>query len=135
KFLDSLDLKSLTILHIVRVPVELVLYYLFIDKVIPEDMTFTGRNFDIIMGLTAPLMYYSAFNKKYSQQILLAWNILGVILLVNIVVVAVLSTTTPLQQFGFDQPNVAIAHFPFNWLPSVVVPIVFLAHFAALRKL
>lgn len=135
EFLDNLNLKSITLLHIIRFPVEIVLYYLFLAGTIPEEMTFAGRNFDIIMGLTAPLLYYFAFNKKYTHQILLVWNILGVILLVNIVVVAILSTTTPLQQFGFDQPNIAIAHFPFNFLPSIVVPIVFLAHFAAIRHL
>src|SRR5688500_6996599 len=64
RFLDSLDLKFLTLLHIVRIPVELVLYWLFLQKGVPELITFEGRNFDILSGLTAPLIYYFGFVKK-----------------------------------------------------------------------
>ncbi|MFZ8477569.1 hypothetical protein ACO1MN_15020, partial [Staphylococcus aureus] len=60
-FLRSFDLKILTIFHIIRIPVELVLYWLFLHKAIPDLMTFEGRNFDIVSGLTAPLVYYFAF--------------------------------------------------------------------------
>ena len=40
-----------------------------------------------------------------------------------------------MQQFGFEQPNVAILHFLFVWLPGVVVPLVLLAHVVAIRRL
>ena len=36
---------------------------------------------------------------------------------------------------GFEQPNVAILHVPFVWLPGGVVPLVLLAHVAALWQL
>jgi len=36
KWIEKLDLMTLTILHIVRIPVELVLYGLFLEKAIPE---------------------------------------------------------------------------------------------------
>jgi hypothetical protein len=48
ELLDSLPIKNLTYMNIVRIPVELVLYGLFLNKAIPELMTFEGRNFDII---------------------------------------------------------------------------------------
>lgn len=47
-FIDSLPLINLTYLNIVRIPVELVLFWLFLNKVVPELMTFEGRNFDIL---------------------------------------------------------------------------------------
>src|SRR5258708_5304086 len=40
KYIDSLDTKILTILHTIRIPVELVLFWLFVNKVIPKLMTF-----------------------------------------------------------------------------------------------
>jgi hypothetical protein len=135
-FLDSLDNKTLTILHIVRIPVEISLYYLFIAKVIPQEMTFEGRNLDIIAGITAPIIYYFGYTKNsLPKAILILWNIICVGLLMNIVVVAVLSTATALQQFGFNQPNIAIAFFPFNLLACVIVPLVLLAHSVTLRNL
>ena len=63
-FIDKLNLKTLTILHIVRIPVEIVLFWLSIDKVVPGLMTFEGRNFDILSGLSAPAIYYFGFVKK-----------------------------------------------------------------------
>ena len=57
-YLDNLDTKALTILHIVRIPVELCLYWLFLHKAIPKLMTFEGRNFDIIAGITTPFIFY-----------------------------------------------------------------------------
>jgi hypothetical protein len=64
EFIDGLDLKSLTILHTIRIPVELVLFFLFTYKAVPELMTFEGRNFDILSGITAPVIFYFAFIRK-----------------------------------------------------------------------
>jgi hypothetical protein len=63
-YLDTSNIKALTILHIVRAPVELVLFWLFLYKAVPKLMTFEGRNFDILSGLTDKVIYYFAFIKK-----------------------------------------------------------------------
>jgi hypothetical protein len=136
KFIDGLSIKYLSILHIVRIPVELVLFWLFLNKAVPQLMTFEGRNFDIAAGITAPLVYYFGFIKNHlSKKIILIWNFICLALLINIVVNAVLSAPTPIQQFAFEQPNVAILYFPFNLLPAVIVPLVLFSHLAAIRKL
>lgn len=135
-WLDGLDTKTLTLLHIVRIPVELTLYWLFLQKAVPQIMTFAGRNYDIIAGLTAPIVYYLGFvRNSLGKTVLLIWNILCIGLLANIVITAVLSAPTSFQQFGFDQPNIAILYFPFVWLPCCVVPLVLLSHLVCIRKL
>jgi hypothetical protein len=134
-FMDRWNIGQLVLLHSVRIPVELVLYGLFLAKAIPKIMTFAGANFDILAGLSAPLIYYFGVAKhKLSRKMLIAWNILSLCLLANIVSIAILSSSSPFQRFGFDQPNIAIAHFPFFWLPGVVVPIVLISHLAALKQ-
>ena len=50
-FIEKLPLKILTLLHIIRIPVEIVLFWLFEQKMIPQLMTFEGRNFDILSGI------------------------------------------------------------------------------------
>lgn len=136
RFLDSLQLDRLTLLHIVRIPVEIVLFWLFLNKSIPQIMTFEGQNVDVLSGLTAPVVHYLGFVKKrLSRHVLIAWNVICLALLANIVVTAVLSVPSPFQQLAFDQPNVGILYFPFVWLPSVVVPLVLVAHLSALRQL
>lgn len=135
-FTSQLNLKHLALIHTIRIPVEFVLYYLFVAKAIPAIMTFEGRNFDILAGLTAPFIYYFGFVKnKLSSKTIIIWNLISLGLLVNIVTIVVLCAKTPFQQFAFDEPDIAIGHFPFNWLPSVVVPIVFISHLSTLRQL
>ena len=136
RFLDALSLPVITYLNSVRVLVEIVLYGLFIHHQVPELITFEGRNVDIIAGLTAPVMAYFSFNRPVlSTRWLLAWNVLALLLLANVVTHAILSVPLPFQQLAFEQPNVAILKFPFIWLPSFVVPIVLLGHLVAIRRL
>ena len=136
EFIDSLDLAKITYINIVRVPVEIVLFWLFTNKVIPELMTFEGRNFDIFAGITAPLIAYYGIQKgKLNQKGILIWNFICLGLLLNIVVNALLSAPSPFQKFAFEQPNIAILNFPFSWLPTFIVPIVMFGHLTSIRKL
>jgi|SRR6218665_555105 len=135
-FVDELQLKSLTLLHVVRIPVEIVLYYLYIQKLVPSAMTFEGHNPDILSGISAMAIYYFCFvANKWSRKVLLVWNFICLLLLLNIVAIAVLSAQTPFQQMAFDQPNIGVTYFPFVLLPSVIVPLVLLSHLAAIRQL
>lgn len=136
KYIDHLNLMHLTLLHTVRIPVEIVLYLLFLNKVVPELMTFEGRNYDIISGLTAPVIFYFGFiKKKINRNLLLLWNFICLLLLINVVVIAILSAPFFFQKFAFTQPNIAILYFPFTWLPACVVPLVLLSHLTSIRRL
>ncbi len=135
-FIDGLDPAKLTLVHIVRVPVEIVLFLLFTFGTIPELMTFEGRNLDILSGLSAPLIYYFGYRKKsIGRKLLIIWNFICIGLLVNIVTHAILAAPFPFQQLAFDQPNRAVLYFPFVWLPLFIVPLVLFAHLVCLRNL
>lgn len=135
-FTRQLNPGLLTRFHMVRIPVEMVLYLLYLGHQVPEIMTFAGGNYDIISGLTAPFIYYYGYVKKSLSRIaLLCWNFICLGLLLNIIVRAVLSTPSPFQTFAFDHPNIAILHFPYNWLPSVIVPLVLFSHLVCIRSL
>jgi len=133
--LHSRNIQISTLLHTVRIPVEICLLYLFLNGMIPELMTFEGRNFDIIAGITAPGMWLFLYYNKSNLSLLKLWNIICLCLVCFIVINALLSTETFLQQFGFDQPNRAINYFPFILLPSIIVPIVIFTHISDLMKL
>lgn len=136
QFIDSLPLKNLTYLNIVRIPVELVLFWLFLHKAIPKLMTFEGRNFDILAGLMAPFIAYFGLTKqKIGRKAILIWNFVCLGLLTNIVINALFSAPSPIQKFAFEQPNIAILNFPFSWLPTFIVPIVLFGHLASIRQL
>jgi len=108
-FIDQANPKWLTGLHTVRILVEIGLFNLFLHKYIPKIMTFEGHNFDILSGITAPIMlYFGYYKNKLSKNVLLLWNFACLGLLLNIVATAILSAPFKFQQFGFDQPNIAI---------------------------
>ncbi len=135
-FIELLPLKTLTLLSIIRIPVEFVIYWLYQNGQMPQVMTFTGRNFDILSGIAAPIIFWLAFrNDKVNKPLLIVWNFAGLILLVNIVITAVLAIPSPIQQIAFDQPNRAVLYFPFIWLPAIVVPIVMFSHLASLWQI
>lgn len=135
-WIDSFNIQSITLLHVVRIPVELVLYLISVHHLIPLLMTFEGWNFDILSGITAPLIYYFVFKThSLNKKALLIWNFVCLAFLINIVLLAILSAPSPYQRFAFDQPNRALYYFPYIWLASVIVPLVLFSHLVAIRRL
>ncbi len=136
KFIFSLPLKNLTYINIVRIPVEIVLFWLFLNKAIPELMTFEGKNYDIVAGISAPIVAYFGITKtKLRSHIVLVWNFICLGLLLNIVIIALFSAPSPIQKFAFEQPNIAILNFPFSLLPTFIVPIILFGHLVSIIQL
>jgi hypothetical protein len=129
--------RVLLSIHILRVPVELVLYRLYHTGKIPVIMTFEGWNFDILVGITAALLwlYTLITGRNISHKLFKVWNILGLVFLGIIVCVATLSAPSPVQTLAFDRPNLAIISFPFTLLPAVIVPVVLLSHLLCLKAM
>lgn len=128
-------IKVSTFLHTVRIPVEITLYSLFLHKLIPEALTFEGRNFDILAGLSAPIIGYLYLKNKIGVNVILTWNVICLFLVLFVLFNGILSAELPFQQFGFEQPNVAIKYFPFVLLPALIVPLVIYTHIIDILKL
>lgn len=122
--------------HTLRVPVEIVLYRLFLAGYVPQVMTFEGWNFDIIIGLSAiALLARRGYSGKgIGRRFYRIWNIAGIVFLTIIVTMAILSAPSPIQQLGFGQPNTAVSRFPYILLPALVVPLVLLSHLLGLKS-
>ena len=134
--IHQLSPGDLAWIHVVRIPVEAGLFMLYAHKVIPEYMTFEGRNFDIIAGITAPMVAIAYKKQWIGNKALLIWNFICLGLLLNIVIHAIICAPFPvIQQMAFDQPNLAVFSFPYAYLPTVIVPIVLFSHLAAIMIL
>jgi hypothetical protein len=121
-----------------RIPIELVLWALAVANRFPRHLTFEGRNFDVVVGLTAPLVVWAVSRGTIGRRGLVAWNVGGLLLLANIVLRAVTSVPGPLRIDwhvpGAELPNTVVTEFPFGWLPALLVPVALLGHVLSLRQ-
>lgn len=130
----SIPIAWLLYLQVFRVVVELILWRGYKLGLIPVQMTFDGRNFDILAGLTAPLAGW-LWQRTHHRLAAVAWNLAGLALLANIVVVAILSMPTPLRVFTEGPANTLLTQFPFIYLPAILVPVAYTAHILSLLQL
>ena len=130
------ELKELTLFSSIRIPIEISLYFLYRMALVPKEMTFEGNNFDIVSGVTALALYFTAFRSSTPKKwVLLLWNLFCLALLINIVATAIMAFPSPLQRIAFEQPNIAVTMVPYVLLPTLLVPMVFLTHLVAILKL
>jgi hypothetical protein len=119
-----------------RIFVELLLWRAFLGGALPVQMSFEGRNWDIISGVLALATGWIVMNRKQGYRTAaLVYNIIGIGLLLNVLVVAVLSMPTPFRYF-MNEPSVEkLAQFPMICLPSVLVVLAYSFHIFSLRQL
>lgn len=122
-------------ISLVRIPVEISLFLLFVGGAVPQIMTFKGSNFDILSGISAGilLLWFYRWGKP-NRVLMFIWNSVCLFLLLLIVYHAVLSVPTTFQLYGFEQPNIAVLYTPFTLLPAYIVPVVLLSHLLLFRK-
>ncbi|MGH9803019.1 MAG: hypothetical protein ACRD82_21855 [Blastocatellia bacterium] len=118
-----------------RIPVELWLHRLYQEGVIPVQMTYSGRNFDILSGIMALTLGIWAMKRQPPRWAIWLFNLVGLGLLINIVTVAILSAPTPLRQFFNEPANTFIAYWPFVWLPTFLVQAAWFGHLLVFRWL
>ena len=130
----GLPLWVLVGVHVFRLPLEIAMHALVSRGIMPEQMSYSGRNFDVVTGATAIIVAGLVAAGAGGRRLVMAWNILGLVLLVNIVVVAILSTP-PFAVFGPDRLNVFVTYPPFVWLPAVLVLAALAGHLIVFRAL
>jgi hypothetical protein len=118
-----------------RAPLEVGLYALFAEKLLPEQMTFSGRNFDILVGLSAPVIALLMWKGRAPKWLQWAFQIFGVALLVNVIGIAITSAPGPLHRDWPGEPLTVVAHWPYALLPGFLVPVAVLGHILAIAKL
>lgn len=135
EILKAIPVHWLVFMQSFRIAVEFLLLLAFLRNQLPIQMTFEGRNFDILSGILAiPVGYLLAKGKTYAPKLAIAFNIISLLMLINILVIAVLSMPTPIRYFMNDPANTLVAEFPFILLPGVLVPIAYTMSIFSLRQ-
>ena len=133
---SHLALGSVVLLQSFRIVVEFLLHRLYQEGVVPVQMTWSGRNFDIVTGITGLLLGLLLVRGTILPRgVVPGWNILGLALLANIVGVAALSTPVPFRVFTEGPPNLLPSTLPWIWLPSFLVQVALGSHLLIFRML
>ena len=129
-------LAFLVTLQAFRIDVEWLLHRLYLEGSVPVQMTYTGRNWDVVTGITGLLLGgWLLTGRSAPRWLILLWNLAGLALLLNIVIVAVLSTPVPFRRFLAGPPNLLPSTFPYVWLPSFLVELALASHLLVFRKI
>lgn len=130
----GLPLWVLVGFQVFRVPLELVMHRAYVEGVMPVQMSYSGRNYDILTGITAGVLGLWLARGRVPRWVVVLWNCLGFALLVNVVAIAVVST--PLfRWFGDERLNTFVTYPPFIWLPGVLVTAALMGHILVWRRL
>jgi hypothetical protein len=121
--------------QVFRVPLEFWLHAMHEQGAIPEQMTWSGLNFDVVAGITALAVASMAWRGQASRRWIAGWNWLGFALLLNIAWIAVTSLPTPLRIFTSEPALTLPATFPYVWLPAFLVQSALFGHVLVWRWL
>jgi hypothetical protein len=117
-----------------RVGVELAFWRLYAEGFAPAQVTFEGRNFDALVGLTAPLMAAGIAAGWIGPRATIAWNLLGLALLFNAIGTVATSTPGPLHVNWPGEPFTAVAAWPVVWIPALLAPAAIFLHIVSIRQ-
>ena len=115
-----------------RILVELLIFGAYLNGVLPQRVTFEGLNFDIIVGISAPIIAYLYMKKKISALFLLSWNVFGLLILT----LTGYAFLTAFYQYDFAtiSQNTEFFHIPYLLLPGVLLPLAIFLHIFSLRQ-
>jgi hypothetical protein len=118
-----------------RIIVELFLHQLWIDGLVPRMLTFEGANFDIVIGASAPFIAWLVSSRRISRPLAIGWNVVGIVMLLNVIVRSVLTTPGPTHVITGELANRAITMFPYTFIPAFLAPLAMLLHVLSIRSL
>ena len=134
--LNEIPITTLHYIHIIRVPVEMVLWWLSVWAVLPKDLTFEGSNLDIISGISAPFAAVFMVGTRSKNRIgAVIWNLLALGLLFNIVFRAISYTPYFYEATSAAPANTDVFYFPYILLPTFIVPAVLFSHIVSINQL
>ena len=121
--LSSLPLSLLVGTQSFRIAVEVWLHCGKELRVVPPQLAWGGRNFDVATGVLAAVLGVWSLRTRPPDALLWIYNSCGLAVLINVVVTAVLSLPTRMQHF--HPSSEFIVEPPFVWLPTWLVQCAF----------
>ncbi len=134
RLLAEVPLWQPVALQAFRVGVEFAFWRLHAEGVAPAQVTFEGRNFDALVGLTAPVVAAGIAFGWVGPRLTITWNLFGLAMLFNAIGTVATSAPGPLHLNWAGEPFTAIAAWPIVWIPALLAPIGITLHVVSIRQ-
>jgi len=133
--LDAMPLSWLVGVNAIRVEgVNFVLLYA--AHRLPASFALAAGFGDIVVGLAAlPVAGWLAARGAAARPVALAWNIIGLVDLIDAVALGVASSPGPLHLIAAEPSSALITTLPWLLIPGFVVPLLTLTHLAVFARL
>ncbi|MCX4245080.1 hypothetical protein [Paraliomyxa miuraensis] len=139
RWVSGLPVAALVGFQAFRLPLELVLHRWYVEGVLPVQMTYAGRNFDIVTGILGLCVGLWLWRRRPSPAITRAavglFTLVGFSLLLAVATIAVLSSPVPFRVFTNEPAVLLVFHVPYGWIVPMCVAPALLGHLLALRWL
>ncbi len=128
-FLKSTPVYFPILFQSFRIFVELIIWWCFLNKLIPIEPTFEGYNYELYFGLSSLVIGVLAIKGKLSKSLIVAWNVIGLCFLTVIVIIFVTVLFSP-SLWGYEQAVVdpTFMNFPYMLIPAVYMPAAVFVH-------
>jgi hypothetical protein len=117
-----------------RAGVELAFWQLHAEGVAPIQVTFEGRNFDALVGITVPVVAAGIASGRVGPRPTIVWNLFGLAMLLNAIGTVATSTPGPLHLSWAGEPFTAIATWPVIWIPALLAPVGIFLHVVSIYQ-
>ena len=117
-----------------RIGVEFAFWGIYAVGAAPRQVTFEGRNFDVLVGLTAPLVALAMARFNMGSRAIIAWNLFGLAVLANTIFTVITSVPGPQHLDWPGEPFTALAQWPIVWIPAFLAPLAIFLHVSSIRQ-
>jgi len=120
-----------------RIFVETLFVFSVAQGVLHQNVTIEGYNFDMILGLTAPLIAFLAFEKKiFSIKMVIAWNYLGLLVLASVIFLFLTTVFFP-GFYGSDSNLMPLefTKYPYTLVAGFLMPVAVFIHVLSIVQL
>ncbi len=120
-----------------RIIVETLFVFAAARGILHPNVTIEGYNYDIIIGITAPIVAFLAFGKKViSEKTVIAWNYLGLLVLASVIFVFLTTTFFPgLYGSTSDLMPMEFTNYPYTLIAGFLMPVAVFMHILSIVQL
>ncbi|WP_259070422.1 hypothetical protein HDF24_11095 [Mucilaginibacter sp. X4EP1] len=134
KLLKAVSLESLIALHVFRL-VGVFFIILYFYHLLPGKFAFSAEMGDVITALLAiPVARMVSKGNRWAKPVVYAWNIFGMLDIINLLTIAVINATNPAFIGGQGDLREMLI-FPFVWFPAFAPATILFLHVMIFRKM